>query len=346
MNAFGKLSVVSCLALWPAVSAAQSYSIMDLAVGSPFDDAFAYGISQNGKITGTGTVTATGELHAFIWDRGVFQDLGMLGYGGADGVSINNSGQVAATGYGPGWHALLYSNGHVTSIGGGETALNSEGLAINNLGHVVGRIQGDDGGFQPFSWFGSFSTLPMNRALGINDSDQIAGSVGYTWVYGGYLHQVAHACVLTGNTLVELGNLGGGLRTYTEAYGINSAGQVTGYSTLADGSIHAFLYSGGAMSDLGTIAPYYSYGLSINIRGEVIGQLQTYVGGPVGSFLYSNGRLRDLAEVLGPAGAAWTGLTAAQINDSGWIVGYGTINGATHGFLARPKVFVAVRPHG
>ena len=56
---------------------------------------------------------------------------------GTDGVAINNSGQVAATGYGPGYHALLYSAGHVTHLGSIDGGY-SEGLAINTLGHIVG----------------------------------------------------------------------------------------------------------------------------------------------------------------------------------------------------------------
>jgi probable HAF family extracellular repeat protein len=336
MHALGKLLAVSFLVLPPAISSAQTYSIMDLAPGSGFDDALAYGISQNGMITGVGTVSATGELHAFIYSGGAFQDLGTLGYPyGADGVAINSSGQVAATGYGPGYHALLYSNGHVTRLGSIDGG-SSEGLAINSLGHIVGRAQNGDGGYQGFTYFGSFAALSVDTARGLNDSDQVVGSVGYYWTYGGYVHGVEHAFVLTGSSLVDIGNLGGGLRTSTEAYAINNTGQVTGYSTTADGSIHAFRYTAGTMADLGTFPPYYTYGISINAGGDVAGNIETYVGGQVGAFLYSGGALHNLADLLGPGGAAWSQLIVTHMNDSGWIVGYGAINGGTHGFLARP----------
>jgi probable HAF family extracellular repeat protein len=338
MHTCGKLVVASALAWLPLISRAQSYSIVDLQPGSGFDDALAYGLSQNGKITGTGTVSATGELHAFIYANGVFQDLGMLGYPyGADGVAINNNGQVAATGYGPGYQALLYSGGTVRRLGSIDGPGNSEGLSINSLGHIVGRAQNGDGGYQGFTYFGTFAALGVDTARGINDSDQVVGSVGYYWTYGGYVHGVEHAFVMTGGVLTDIGNLGGGLRTNTEAYSINNVGQVTGYSTTSDGSIHAFLYSGGTMADLGTIDPYYTYGISINSSGSVLGVIETYVGGLVGAFLYSNGTLHDLADLLGEDGSAWSQLTPAQINDAGWIVGYGTIGGATHGFLARPR---------
>jgi probable HAF family extracellular repeat protein len=312
--------------------------IVDLAVTSPFPDAFAYGISQNGKITGFGTDPVSGELHAFIYQAGVFQDLGDLGYsGGADGDAINNSGQVAATGYGPGYHALLYSNGHVThipGIGGNY----SVGLSINSLGHIVGRAQNDDLGNQGFTYInGTTTALAVDIARCINDSDQFVGSVGYYWTYGGYVHSAEHAFVSSpGGAITDLGSIGGGPHTNSEAYGINSSGQVTGYSTAADGTQHAFLWQNGVLEDLGTIAPYYTCGISINDSGTILGTIDTYVGAQIGAFVYANGQMTDLADLLGAAGANWSGLVPLQINNAGWIVGYGTINGATHGFVCKP----------
>jgi probable HAF family extracellular repeat protein len=321
-----------------------SYTMTDLSINSPFPDAFAYSVSQNGKITGTGTDPISGELHAFVYHAGVFQDLGDLGYPyGADGVSINNSGQVAATGYGPGYQALLYSNGHVTHLGSIDGGY-SEGISINNLGHIVGRAQNGDGGLQGFSYInGHFNALSVDIARCINDSDQFVGSVGFYWTYGGYIHGVEHAFLSSGGAVTDLGDIGGGTHTNTEAFGINNAGDVTGYSTAVDGTQHAFLYSGGVLQDLGTIAPYYTCGISINNSGTILGTITTYVGGQIGAFVYANGGMHDLQTLLGPSGAAWSQLVPLQINDNGWIVGYGTINGAGHGFLARPVT--ASHPH-
>src|SRR5579862_8335470 len=101
-----------------AAAQSQTYSIFDLAPNSSFDETLAYGINQLGQATGTGYIASTGELHAIVFANGAIQDLGMLGYPyGADGDAINDSGQIAATGYGPGYNALLYSNGHVKKIG-------------------------------------------------------------------------------------------------------------------------------------------------------------------------------------------------------------------------------------
>lgn len=337
MKVIGKVWAVSALVALASVSGAQFYRLEDLAAGSPFPDAFAYGVSQNGLITGVGTDPVTSELHAYIWQNGVFQDLGDLGYPyGADGIAINDSGQVAATGYGPGYNALLYTNGVVKKLGSIDGGF-SEGLSINSSGDIVGRAINGDGGGQGFSYIGGqFTALSVDRAAAINDSDQFVGSVGYYWTQYGYVHGVEHAFIDDGVTLTELGDIGGGIRTNTEAFGVNNLGQVTGYSTAADGTIHAFLYSGGAMADLGTFAPYYTYGVSINDNGEVVGNIETYVGGQIGMFLYANGSMRNFADVVDSSGAGWGQLTPMHMNNNGWIVGYGTYNGGTHGFLARP----------
>ncbi len=353
MRSHSILLSVSILALSSRASAAQAhhspvaparapipaYTILDLSIGSPFPDAFAYGVSQNGKITGVGTDPSTNELHAFIYQAGAFNDLGDLGYPyGADGIAINDNGQVMGTGYGPGYRAVRYTNGNVIHIG----PLYSEGFSMNSLGDIVGRFRNDDGNSQGFSYInGQFTQIPLATNVymvrSINDSDQFVGSLGYYWSYGGYIHSAGHAFIDSGGVITELGSIGGGVRTYTEAFGVNNAGEVTGYSTAADGTQHAFLYSAGVINDLGTIAPFYTCGVSINDSSVVAGNITTYVGGQVGVFVYSNGSMRNLTDFLGAAGANWSQLLACQMNNEGWIVGYGTINGATHGFLAQPR---------
>src|SRR5262245_45113186 len=51
-------------------------------------------------------------------------------------------------------------------------------------------------------------------------------------------------------TVTDLGTLGG---KGSVACGINSRGQVVGFSSIATGQLHAFLWSHGVMTDLGTL---------------------------------------------------------------------------------------------
>jgi probable HAF family extracellular repeat protein len=117
----------------------------------------------------------------------------------------------------------------------------------------------------------------------------------------------------------DLGTLPGG--TLSEATGINNAGQVVGDSYAASRPVHAFLYSGGQMQDLGTLGGQSSAAVGINNAGQVIGGFETASGG-FDSFLYSGGTMIDLNTAIDPA-SGWKLCDVDSINDMGQIVGYG-----------------------
>ena len=73
--------------------------------------------------------------------------------------------------------------------------------------------------------------------------------------------QRAHeATAATPYRVTDLGILGG---TFSVANGINATGQVTGTADTDDGAMHAFLYSGGSLLDLGTLLGGSSRGAGI-----------------------------------------------------------------------------------
>jgi probable HAF family extracellular repeat protein len=131
----------------------------------------------------------------------------------------------------------------------------------------------------------------------------------------------------------DLGTLGGRLSI---GHGINSHGQVAGWSLLSDNfSSHAFLYDG-TLHDLGTLGGAFSYGLGINASGQVTG----YSNAP--GFLYNHAFLHtsgsgmvDLNMLTDPL-SGWELTHAYAINDAGQIAGYGQIGGETHAFLLTP----------
>jgi probable HAF family extracellular repeat protein len=331
----------------PNVACAQMmYNLIDLSIGAPYDGGITInGINDAGHMAGYGVNATTGEIHAFIDRGGAFQDLGLLGYSASDGIAINGSDQLAVDGIGPGSTALYYASGQshrLGSVDGGYTSA----YAINSHGDIVGSAKDGDGNTVGFSWIGGvfqdLTPVGFIRALSINDADQIVGSKGYYWVYGGYGHSSLHGCLYSGGVLTDLGSLTGDPRTDTEALGINASGQIVGYSTGADGFSHAFLYESGAMHDLGTIAGENATAIAINDHGLVIGNLTNPYGANLGAFVVENGVVIDLSTRIAQGGDKWSQLVVTGLNNTGDIVGYGTVNGETHSFLAVPAQPTAV----
>jgi probable HAF family extracellular repeat protein len=77
---------------------------------------------------------------------------------------------------------------------------------------------------------------------------------------------------------------------------------------------------------------------AINNKGTVVGHSRvTTSSASLRAFVYfNNGVLRNLNEMI-PAGSGWLLIGAEDINDNGWIVGYGTRSGETRAFLLTPN---------
>jgi probable HAF family extracellular repeat protein len=97
---------------------------------------------------------------------------------------------------------------------------------------------------------------------------------------------------------------------------------MTGQADRPGGMLHAFLYSGGTMADLGTLAGpgavAMSAGFGINNLGQVTGASETEgVFSPTSqthAFLYGGGSLTDLGALPGQ-----TYSVGVAINDAGHI---------------------------
>src|SRR5215471_11978733 len=90
----------------------------------------------------------------------------------------------------------------------------------------------------------------------INNSGQVAGESSSP-----SLQFSDPAFLYTNGQLINIGTLGG---EYGQPRGINTSGQIAGYSTLATGSYRAFLYTGGQMTDIGTLGADYSVAYGLN----------------------------------------------------------------------------------
>jgi probable HAF family extracellular repeat protein len=211
---------------------------------------YAYGINDSGQVAGYGFTTG-GKGHAFLYDGGVFTDLGPDANTNSYGVALNASGSVVGylTVTSPSAnHAFLYTtaNGMVDlgTLGG----LDSYANGINDSGVVVGysttaSFEGHAFRYTPGGSLEDLGTLGGNYsyATAINASGAIVGYSRPLGVSG------VHAARYSGGAWTDLGTLGG---TNSHANGINASGAIVGDSDISGGGSHAFLFSGGALSDL------------------------------------------------------------------------------------------------
>lgn len=336
-------SLAAILLVCGGAFAAPAYTVSDLGTlpGGSFSSARA--INASGEIAGAADV-APNTFVAFRYANGQMTSIGTLGGSTAIGLGINIAGKVAGYSTDPNtYRAFLFNGKKMKDIGdlGGGTAT---AYAINGHGDVVGSSATAGGDNDPFLYssktktmidlgnLGPVSPQDWNVASGINDSGQVTGE---SWDNnsGGFF-----AFLWDSGRMKNLGTLGG---PYSTGNAINQYGQVTGQAYLPGGAeAHAFLWSKGHMKDLGVLpgGPGYSWGLGINSAATVVGYSElnsgiTYVDH---AFVYVGNRLWDLNNLI-PRQSGWLLGVAHAVNDSGAIVGEGTIHGGIHGFLLTPK---------
>jgi probable HAF family extracellular repeat protein len=188
-------------------------------------------------------------------------------------------------------------------------------------------------------------------AQGINNSGQVVG-------YSSGLEE-NRAFLYSGGAMIDLGTLDSNQRN-TVASAINSSGKVVGSSLIGERPVpcvdddgdgecdcvdndgdgecdpppppppnatYAFLYSGGVMTNLGTLdtgAPL-SQAYGVNDSGQVVGYSRTPAGDH--AFLYSGGSMTDLDTMNTQQSIAF------GINDAGQIVGRAYTSIDIHAFL-------------
>lgn len=290
------------------------------------------------------------------------QTLGNLGGGGTIPLALNNRGDVA------GWahtasgdiHAFLWQNGTMIDAGtpnGRYTefdGINDRGVALGRAGESIYTYQ--DGTWTP-------SPVATGFPEGINKFGDIAGIQFTSAGMRGFAYR--------NGVLWEVPPLGTGI---SEAYAINDRGVVAGGATVTWGQEHAITFKDGVIQDLGTLGGPYAVAWDINNRGVVVGQSSdgTFtrafvwdgtmrvvcdlpgqsdaqaindrgdIVGDVGpkAYLCQDGKATILNDIPEVKAAGWVQLFPRDINERGWITGWGYKYGGSpsgEGFLLMPK---------
>jgi probable HAF family extracellular repeat protein len=157
---------------------------------------------------------------------------------------------------------------------------------------------------------GVVSSNGWSVARAVNATGGVTGSTGSsnTNTSGIFLY--------SNGTMTSLGTLGGpsGIGN-----GINSSGQIAGYSQDASGTYRAFLATNGTLTDLGDLGGGSAVAYALNDLGQVVGSAVTSDGSNH-PFLYSNGKMTDLGTLGSPSGNDWWN-SAQGVNNSGQVTG-------------------------
>jgi probable HAF family extracellular repeat protein len=147
---------------------------------------------------------------------------------------------------------------------------------------------------------GKITPLPLTESLAINASGAAAGT-----------NSAGHAAVYSGGIVTDLGVIPGSSASgYTQATAINASGQVVGLGNTGV-QIDAFSYSGGAMSDIGSLPgpvpssalPIVSEAYGVNDSGQITGLTLGGSSHPEAyhAFIYQSATMTDLGLGVGNA---------------------------------------------
>jgi probable HAF family extracellular repeat protein len=244
------------------------------------------------------------------------------------------------------WCGLFGTLAFAVSASGATYSVQDLGVMTDLMGRSDGRPNGissdgkvsasnvTNGAYRAFVYdngWTNLGTLGGDESLGadVNHSGWVAGTSRTTeGLTRAFLWTPAGTDGVPGNPrMKDLGTLGG---SHSEAYSINSSGQVSGYSQTTGSGDHAVVWTDGNMTDVGALlggSLPNSYGLSINEAGHVAGLAYNNSFNTEHAFFYDGTTAVDIGDLGG------NGASALSINNSDRIAGYSAVtNGFDHAF--------------
>jgi probable HAF family extracellular repeat protein len=222
------------------------------------------------------------SLHAAYWDGIQTTVFPTLESGPTSAHALNSSNVVVGDSYRSSilnYRAVMWTGTTMTDLGALTPTGGSSASAINDAGVVVGMVGFSFNVDQPGRWeAGTWTALtPLlgNTEGGANDINNAGVVVGYSTPSP--LNGLAkRATMWVSGQAIDLGSVDG--RVYSDAYGLNSQGDVVGDASLFisdPASTFAFVYSGGQMYDLTsrvtTPGWFIRHASAINDLGQIVG---------------------------------------------------------------------------
>lgn len=312
--------------------------MVDLGTLPNGSGAQATGINASGQIVGWGDIGMTdlsGDtiFHAFLYVNGEMDDLNNLTVNAAGWTiefasGINDSGQISGFGISPSGqtHAFVLT----PEADSPPVIINQPVSQSVTLSNNTAVFTVTAGGATPLSYQWQLNGTNISGAtrdtLTLNNVQSSDAGL-YTVVVSNSLGNVTGGPAklsFLSYGIIDLGTLGG---TSSVAQGLNAIGQVVGYSTTKLGATHAFVYSGGKMTDLGVLpGGSLSEATGINSAGQISGWGDNgkadSLNQPVyHAFFYAAGKMTDLNSF-----SVDLDTQANAINESGVVVGQSYTN--------------------
>jgi len=339
-----------------SVATAQTYTVTDLGVlpGDTASEGLA--VNSSGQVVGCSDTSTISEVpclgsspgHAFLWNSGTMQDLGVLDGGDFSiAYAISDSGEVTGQFTDSAGNSLPFlwtQNTGMIALPTLPGATYGFAGSITSQGVITGSSNSNGNpDIVPIVWIKSGNTYKIKEQLPslpgatvtlccyVNKRDQGAGLA----ILGGV---TPHGFLVTTKGATDLGTLPGG--TYSNAQGINSSGVISGYSnnsTSGSNSLTVVWDPSRKIHNLGTLpGGTISSGYGINDSNQIVGSSSTATSASDATIWTEKGGMKDLNNLI-PPNSGWALALAIWINNSGQITGYGTLNGANHAFLLTPQ---------